>query len=95
MIELVKLVRAIEDRYGLPPGTAMTNSKQRRHARPRQLAMYYMRVEKGWSYQRIARAFRRKDHTTVLHACRVVGQLVATYPNLGRDLMEIDAAVSR
>jgi hypothetical protein len=40
--------------------------------RPRQLAMYRIRTELGWSLPRIGKFFGNRDHTTVLHAVRSV-----------------------
>ena len=88
------IIAAVEQRYGLPSGAVLSHSKQRRFAWPRQLAMYLARVQLGWSYPRIAKAFERKDHTTVMHACRVLPSRLMRYPNIGQDLMAIDAAVS-
>ena len=39
---------------------------------PRQRAMYVAREMTGHSYPTIAKAFRRKDHTTIMNACRNV-----------------------
>lgn len=44
-------------------------SRRRELARPRMLAMYLVRAMEGLSLPQIGHVFRR-DHTTVLHACR-------------------------
>jgi chromosomal replication initiation ATPase DnaA len=54
----------------------------RRFARPRQIAMTLSREFTGASYPKIARAFGRYHHTTVLHARRNVALLEATKPEV-------------
>lgn len=36
---------------------------------PRQIAMYLLREELGYSYPKIAKELNKKDHTTAMHAC--------------------------
>ena len=45
---------------------------------PRQLAMYLAREHTGRRFPSIGRALRRRDHSTVVHACRRVQRRVAT-----------------
>src|SRR4029077_7910972 len=48
-------------------------SRRRRHARVRQIAMFLARELTPLSLPAIGREFGR-DHTTVLHACDVIGR---------------------
>jgi chromosomal replication initiator protein len=45
-------------------------------ARPRQVAMYLAKVLTSRSYPEIGRAFGGRDHTTVMHACEQVKNLI-------------------
>lgn len=47
-------------------------SKVRSICHPRQVAMYLSRVMTDKSYPQIAQAYKKKDHTTVLHAYRKI-----------------------
>ena len=47
-------------------------------ALPRQVAMFLCREMTSESLQKIAQAFRKKDHTTVIHAQRKIGDLIKT-----------------
>ncbi len=49
-------------------------SKVRTVCHPRQVAMYLSRVMTDKSYPQIAHAYKKKDHTTVLHAYRKINK---------------------
>lgn len=65
------LIHATAEAAGLRPATLMGRSREPRIVQPRQVAMALCRELPGASLPRIGRIFRR-DHTTVLHACRAV-----------------------
>ncbi len=73
---------AVERRELLGPG------RSRRLVRPRQVAMHLLR-QAGWSLPQLARAFRR-DHATVLYACRKVAQDRQHDPLLAAVLGELE-----
>lgn len=60
------------EKYGITLEEMLGKCRQKRLAVPRQEAMAAVRTRLGWSYPRIGRLFR-KDHTTVLWACRKYG----------------------
>lgn len=53
----------------------------------RQIAMYLCRELTEASLQQIGLAFRKKDHTTVLHACRKIGEMVHSNSRV-RDIVD-------
>jgi len=53
-----------------------SGSKVRSICYPRQLGMYLSRVMTDKSYPQIATAYRKKDHTTPLHAYRKIKRLL-------------------
>jgi len=57
-------------------------SKCKCFSRPRQIAMYVARLVTDLSSPQIGIAFGRRDHSTVLHSERVIGELVATDPQI-------------
>ena len=56
--------------FGLGRQELLSADRSARVAWPRQLAMYLAREHTGESLPSIARRFDRRNHTTVLHACR-------------------------
>lgn len=59
--------------------------RSRQIARPRQIAMALAKELTDHSLPEIGEAFGGRDHTTVLHACRKVGELVTTDPRVHED----------
>jgi chromosomal replication initiation ATPase DnaA len=80
--QIERLQRAVADHYGIPVGLMTDWRGPRPSVRKRQVAMYLAREVLQVSYPVIARGFHHKDHTTVMHACRVVG----CDPDLATDL---------
>jgi chromosomal replication initiator protein len=86
MIRISDIQQAVADLYGLPPRAltepdGMYGSRERKYARPRQVAMYLARQFCSTEPQRtsnrasltaIGRKFGGRDHTTVLHGCRTI-----------------------
>jgi chromosomal replication initiator protein len=59
--------------------TDLTSSRRSRSITfPRQVAMYLCRQLTTSSLSEISRAFGKKDHTTVMHACRKIDELITT-----------------
>ena len=65
----------------------MTSSRRARIvARPRQVAMYLAKQLTSRSLPEIGRKFGGRDHTTVMHACRKIEELVASDRALAEDV---------
>lgn len=64
--------RTCMDVYRIPKSDIESASKVRTICHPRQVAMYLSRVMTDKSFPQIATAYRKKDHTTVLHAYRKI-----------------------
>jgi chromosomal replication initiator protein len=60
--------------YEISTADIAGKSRHRRYARPRQIAMWLCSEMTDLSLQQIGRLYKR-DHTTVLHALRIVPQL--------------------
>lgn len=70
------IIRYIETKYGIPHNIFLSNTHQRKVARPRQIAMYLVRKMTGLSLPAIAMRHGGLHHTTVLHAVRKVEALM-------------------
>ena len=64
--------RTCMDLYRISKTDIESASKVRTICHPRQVAMYLSRVMTDKSFPQIASAYKKKDHTTVLHAYRKV-----------------------
>jgi len=63
----------------------VSKKRSRSIARPRQLAMSLSKELTDLSLPDIGQAFGGRDHTTVLHACRKIEQLMREDPQLAED----------
>jgi len=66
--------------------------KDRRIARPRQIAMYLARTHTRHSFPRIGRYFN-KDHTTAVHAVKRIAALMIEKPKVAGYVAEILAVL--
>ncbi len=71
----------------------LSPARATRISRARQLAMYLTRELTDLSLPEIARAFNRRDHTTVMHAIKRVEERTTHDPHLARDLEELTSTL--
>ncbi len=77
---LSNIQKTVADYHRIPLGELLGKKRQRSLVRPRQMAMALAKELTRHSLPEIGQAFGGRDHTTVLHAQRVV-----------RELIEVDA----
>jgi chromosomal replication initiator protein len=77
---LSNIQKSVADYFRVPLGELLGKKRQRSLVRPRQMAMALAKELTRHSLPEIGLAFGGRDHTTVLHAQRVV-----------RDWIEVDA----
>jgi chromosomal replication initiator protein len=90
---LEEIVAMVASSYGLDPERLRARTRERRVARPRQVAMYLCRRYTDASLARIGAELGR-DHTSVLHAIRAVEQRIAERPQLRYELEAIARRIS-
>ncbi len=66
------ILRVVCDCYGVPEKMILSARRKQSFVEPRQAAMYICQKLTKLSLTEIAEQFKRKDHTTVLHACRKI-----------------------
>lgn len=64
-------------------------SRERRLTVPRQIAMYLIREQTDRPYEWIARRFGRQDHTTAMHSCARVEELLENSPKIKQMVLEL------
>ncbi|MFN9737363.1 MAG: chromosomal replication initiator protein DnaA [Pseudomonadota bacterium] len=77
-VSLPNIQKIVADYYQLRVADLLSKKRTRTLARPRQLAMALAKELTEHSLPEIGDSFGGRDHTTVLHACRVMRDLVAT-----------------
>ena len=85
LITIENIQRTVSEYYKLRVADLLGRRRTRMIARPRQLAMALSKELTEHSLPEIGDAFGGRDHTTVLHACRKIDELVETDGRLRED----------
>jgi len=86
LITIENIQKTVADYYKLRLNELLAKKRTRSVARPRQIAMALAKELTNHSLPEIGAAFGGRDHTTVLHACRVIEELRGTDTRLGEDV---------
>ena len=84
-ISIDNIQKTVADYYKIKVAEMYSKKRVRSLARPRQVAMALAKELTPMSLPEIGEAFGGRDHTTVLHACRRVQQLVEADQVIARD----------
>ncbi|MEM7193592.1 MAG: chromosomal replication initiator protein DnaA [Pseudomonadota bacterium] len=75
-ISISNIQEAVAEYYKIRVADLLSKKRTREIARPRQLAMYLSKEFTNLSLPQIGDKFGGRDHTTVLHACRKIDDLL-------------------
>ena len=84
-----QLLEAISVYFDIDMDELLGKSRERRLAFPRQIAMYLLREEIKCSFPTIGDHIGGRDHTTAMHACEKISDLLKKDEQLKRDLSTI------
>ncbi|MBN9543799.1 MAG: chromosomal replication initiator protein DnaA, partial [Alphaproteobacteria bacterium] len=90
-IELIQ--EKIAAYYKIKVTDILSSSRERKLARPRQLAMFLCKKHAQASLIDIGRKFGGRDHTTVMHALKQIENLLATDNDLMNDLSLVERTI--
>lgn len=79
-IERIQQITA--ESYGVTIGDLISTKRTGELVEARQIAMYLARDILKCSLQQIGDAFNKKDHTTVIHACKKIEELIGSDPKI-------------
>lgn len=94
-IKMEEIVDAVSERFGVKRSQVQGRGRSRSVARPRQVCMYLARRLSNRSLQEIGKHFGGRDHTTVLHAERHIGEQIAQDAELAAILDELERRLLR
>jgi chromosomal replication initiator protein len=75
--------------YNIPSDRILGRDRTQEVAFPRQVAMYLMREQSGFSLPRIGEELGGRDHTTVMYACEKVADMIERDDQLRKQVMQI------
>ena len=85
VVSITNIQKTVAEYYQLRMADLLSQKRTRSLARPRQLAMCLTKELTEHSLPEIGDAFAGRDHTTVLHACRVIRELLNTDGKMKED----------
>lgn len=92
-ISIEYIQKIVSDHFKIPLETINTSTRRREIAQPRQICMYFAKKYTKLPLSTIGQNCGNKDHATVLHACRVIGDLYDTDKKMKADIDEIDKKI--
>ncbi len=85
LVTINNIQKTVAEYYKIRVADLHSKSRSRQVARPRQVAMALAKELTSHSLPEIGDAFGGRDHTTVLHACRKIAELVASDAGIKED----------
>ncbi len=85
LVTLENIQKTVADYFKIRMSDLLSKKRTRSIARPRQIAMALAKELTNHSLPEIGEAFGGRDHTTVLHACRKVAELIETDERIAED----------
>jgi chromosomal replication initiator protein len=89
-ITIEYIQKVVSDYFNIPPDKINSNTRKREIVQARQLAMYFSKSYTKLSLAAIGSKLGKKDHATVLHACKTVKNLSDTDRTFKKHLEELD-----
>jgi chromosomal replication initiator protein len=89
LITIENIQKTVAEYYKIRIADLMAARRTRSVARPRQMAMALSKELTSHSLPEIGLAFGGRDHTTVLHACRKVKELIESDKQFQEDYMNL------
>ncbi len=93
-ISVDNIQRTVAEYFNIKISDLISKRRSRSVARPRQVAMALAKELTSHSLPEIGKAFGGRDHTTVLHACRKIKQLLETSAELREDYAKIHRSLT-
>ena len=94
LVSIDNIIKTVSEYYKIKVSELLSKRRSRSVARPRQLAMALCKELTNHSLPEIGDAFGGRDHTTVLHACRLIKQLVETGSDIAEDYSNLVRSLS-
>jgi len=94
LVSIDNIIRTVCEYYKIKVSELLSKKRNRSLARPRQVAMALCKELTNHSLPEIGEAFGGRDHTTVLHACRLIKQLIEENSDIAEDFVNLNRILS-
>ena len=92
-ISIDNIIKVVSDYYAVEVSAINTRSRKREVVLVRQVAMFLAKKHLDMSTAKIGQYIGKRDHATVLHACKTIANLAETDKQFRNELNEIDLAL--
>lgn len=89
LVSVDNIQRVVAEYYKIKVSDLHSKRRSRSVARPRQVAMYLAKDLTNHSLPEIGESFGGRDHTTVLHACRKIKELLESDADIREDVKNL------
>lgn len=89
------IIELVADYFNLRIEDLTGQCRQKTVMLPRQICMYLIKKELGYSYEEIGKGLGNRNHTTVMHSYRKVSKMIESDVNLLKDLNSIKRDLAR
>lgn len=89
LVSIDNIQRVVAEYYKIKVSDLHSKRRSRSVARPRQVAMYLAKDLTNHSLPEIGESFGGRDHTTVLHACRKIKELLDEDADIAEDVKNL------
>ncbi len=89
LVSIDNIQRMVAEYYKIKVSDLLSKRRNRSVARPRQVAMYLAKDLTHHSLPEIGEVFGGRDHTTVLHACRKIKELLESDADIKEDVKNL------
>lgn len=81
-----QIIKAVTSFYQINRADLFGSGRHKEVIRPRQICMYLLRFEGGFSYSLIAEEMGGKDHTTIMYGCKCIEKAMVQDESIKNDL---------
>ena len=92
-ISVDKIVKTVAEYYNVDVNSINTKSRKREIVLVRHTAMFLAKKHLDLSTSKIGQQIGRRDHATVLHACKTISNLLDTNKQFRSEMNEIESAL--
>ena len=92
-ISIEDIIKAVTEYYGVEPASIHTRSRKREVVLVRQVAMYLAKKYLDLSTSKIGQYIGKRDHATVLHACKTIANLAETDKQFRNELNQMEISL--
>lgn len=94
-VTIENIISKVCEHYNIDESAIHTKTRKREIVQVRQIAMFLAKRHTDSSASKIGQLIGKRDHATVLHACKTIKDLIEVDKNFKTEIEEIEASIKR